>query len=88
MVVGSGRRRERLRHRGAGNSFCENVHVEFKKDMGVMFNVCVKVKELVTKMEETKEAFELISWDGKSFVTRAKVIAPQWNCACSHASVA
>jgi hypothetical protein len=54
-----------------GMCFHKNVHVEFKKDMGVMFGERVEVKALVVKVEETKKASKLMSKDGKSFITGA-----------------
>jgi hypothetical protein len=59
-----------------GTLFRENVRVEFKLKgsggTGVVFNKCLEVKTLVTKMEETGHSFELISEDGKSSIAGAK----------------
>jgi hypothetical protein len=55
-----------------GTVFHKNIRVEFKKDVGVVFDKCAEIKTLVVKMEETGEAFKLMSKDGKSLIMEAK----------------
>jgi hypothetical protein len=48
-----------------GTTFNERVLVEFEKGTGQVFIKHAEVRELVVKMEETGEAFELVSKDGR-----------------------
>jgi hypothetical protein len=52
--------------------FHENIRVEFKKGIGMVFNKCAEAQALLVKMEETGEPFKLMSKDGKSFIAGAK----------------
>jgi hypothetical protein len=63
-----------------GTLFRENVRIEFKLNgsgSGAVFNKCLEVKQLVTKMDRTGQPFKLISKDGRSSIAGAKDF-PEW----------